>query len=70
MTTKVNPDLQKERNSASFNTEEFTLWWCGGRKKYEERKSLGKLWVYVYFNDFQPMNCIKKMQLLLGSNFF
>ncbi|XP_065370396.1 probable peroxisomal acyl-coenzyme A oxidase 1 [Calliphora vicina] len=42
MTTKVNPDLQKERNSASFNTEEFTLWWCGGQKKYEERKSLEK----------------------------
>lgn len=42
MSAKVNPDLQKERNKATFNTEEFTIWWSGGRKKYEERKALGK----------------------------
>lgn len=42
MCTKVNPDLQKERNSASFYPEEFTIWWYGGKKKYEERKALGE----------------------------
>lgn len=48
MSSKINPDLQKERNSATFNTEEFTLWWSGGRKKYEERKALGKFCTFFF----------------------
>ncbi|KAH8389957.1 hypothetical protein KR200_004728, partial [Drosophila serrata] len=28
----VNPDLQKERDGASFSTEEFAAWWAGGKE--------------------------------------
>ncbi|XP_013097816.2 probable peroxisomal acyl-coenzyme A oxidase 1 [Stomoxys calcitrans] len=38
--TKINPDLQKERNTATFNPDEFTVWWNGGPKKYEQIKAL------------------------------
>jgi len=47
LSIKVNPDLQKERNSATFNTEEFILWWSDGKRKYEEKKSLETL----FFDD-------------------
>lgn len=43
--SKINPDLQKERNSATFNNHEFTLWWCGGQKKYDATKAFGKLYL-------------------------
>ncbi|KAH8320962.1 hypothetical protein KR067_012466, partial [Drosophila pandora] len=29
----VNPDLQKERDGASFNSEEFAAWWAGSEKE-------------------------------------
>ncbi|XP_005182228.2 probable peroxisomal acyl-coenzyme A oxidase 1 isoform X1 [Musca domestica] len=37
----VNPDIQEERNAATFNVEDFALWWHGGeenlkRKRYVE----------------------------------
>lgn len=38
----VNPDLKKERDKASFNTQEFTDWWVGGKDKYAAKKKLGK----------------------------
>jgi len=28
----VNPDLQKERDGASFSSEEFAAWWSGGEE--------------------------------------
>lgn len=42
MSVKINPDLQKERNTATFVPEEFTVWWKGGQKKYEQILALGK----------------------------
>ncbi|XP_037953027.1 probable peroxisomal acyl-coenzyme A oxidase 1 [Teleopsis dalmanni] len=36
----VNPDLQKERNSASFNVEEFATWWHGGAEKLKFKREL------------------------------
>ncbi|XP_017007924.2 acyl-coenzyme A oxidase 1 [Drosophila takahashii] len=30
--TTVNPDLQKERDAASFSSEEFAAWWAGGEE--------------------------------------
>ncbi|XP_019847959.2 probable peroxisomal acyl-coenzyme A oxidase 1 [Bactrocera dorsalis] len=41
----VNPDLQREREKASFNTQEFTYWWLGGKEKYEAKKKLEKLFL-------------------------
>lgn len=38
----INPDLQQERNGATFNPYELTIWWDGGTEKYEKRKALGK----------------------------
>lgn len=38
----VNPDLQREREKATFKTQEFTYWWVGGKNKYEAKKKLGK----------------------------
>lgn len=45
---KVNPDLQKERNTATFDPHEFSIFWAGGPEKYKEKKSLGKLAAYPY----------------------
>ncbi|XP_036339309.1 probable peroxisomal acyl-coenzyme A oxidase 1 [Rhagoletis pomonella] len=42
---QVNPDLQKERDKASFNTQEFTDWWVGGKDKYAAKKKLEKLFL-------------------------
>jgi len=39
---EVNPDLQKERNTATFDPHEFSVYWAGGPKKYKEKKTLGK----------------------------
>ena len=41
-TATINPDLQKERNAATFNPEEFTLLWYGGEEKLQSKKALGK----------------------------
>ncbi|XP_016953614.1 probable peroxisomal acyl-coenzyme A oxidase 1 [Drosophila biarmipes] len=30
--TTVNPDIQKERDAATFNSEEFAAWWSGGEE--------------------------------------
>lgn len=39
---KINPDLLKERQKASFKTEELAVWWNGGQKKLENKRFLGK----------------------------
>lgn len=38
----VNPDLQKERQNASFNVEDFALWWHGGPEKLKIKRHMGK----------------------------
>lgn len=38
----VNPDLQKERENASFNVEDFALWYYGGEEKLKFKRYLGK----------------------------
>ncbi|XP_016976162.1 probable peroxisomal acyl-coenzyme A oxidase 1 [Drosophila rhopaloa] len=42
---KVNPDLQKERNTATFNPREFSVLWAGGEEQYKEKKTLEKLFL-------------------------
>ncbi|KAJ7391543.1 Acyl-coenzyme A oxidase (Acyl-CoA oxidase) [Desmophyllum pertusum] len=43
--TKVNPDLAKERGTASFNTTELTYLLHGGRQKTERKRFLESLLV-------------------------
>ncbi|XP_017868328.1 PREDICTED: probable peroxisomal acyl-coenzyme A oxidase 1 [Drosophila arizonae] len=42
---EVNPDLQKERNTATFDPQEFSIFWAGGVEKYKEKKALEKLFL-------------------------
>lgn len=42
-TSKINSDLQAERNSASFDVQEFTNWYYGGAEKVAEKKFFGKI---------------------------
>lgn len=39
--SKMNPDIQEEREKVSFNLEEFTNWYHGGVAKVEEKRFLG-----------------------------
>lgn len=39
---RINPDLLKERHNASFNVEDFALWWHGGEEKLKFKRYLGK----------------------------
>ncbi|XP_030557910.1 probable peroxisomal acyl-coenzyme A oxidase 1 [Drosophila novamexicana] len=41
----VNPDLQKERDGASFSSEEFAIWWAGGAEKLKFSRSVRE---YMY----------------------
>ena len=41
-TGMINPDIQKERDSASFQVEKLTHFLDGGQHKTEQRKSVGK----------------------------
>ncbi|KAI8128650.1 putative peroxisomal acyl-coenzyme A oxidase 1 [Lucilia cuprina] len=36
----INPDLQKERQNATFNVEDFALWWHGGEEKLKFKREL------------------------------
>lgn len=45
--TKVNPDLAKERGKASFNTAELTYLLHGGRQKTERKRFLGNLRLFA-----------------------
>ncbi|XP_058055084.1 probable peroxisomal acyl-coenzyme A oxidase 1 [Anopheles bellator] len=38
----VNKDLQAERDKCSFDKNEFTLWWVGGKEKLKEKLDLEK----------------------------
>ena len=43
----VNPDLKKERDTATFKTEELTHVIDGGEAKTKRRKELGCLYIYI-----------------------
>ncbi|XP_017078964.1 probable peroxisomal acyl-coenzyme A oxidase 1 [Drosophila eugracilis] len=42
---QVNPDLQKERNTATFNAREFSVLWAGGEERFKEKKALEKMFL-------------------------
>lgn len=46
--SKINKDLQDERDKVKFNVEEFTNWFYDGEKNVAEKRSLGKI-----FNNFK-----------------
>lgn len=39
----VNPDIQEERNAATFNVEDFALWWHGGEENLKRKRYVGEL---------------------------
>jgi hypothetical protein len=39
--SKINPDLQEERNKVQFNVEEFTNWYYEGEQNVSKKKELG-----------------------------
>lgn len=41
----INPDIQKERATATFNVEDFKIWWAGGRKKLAEKRHLEEIFL-------------------------
>lgn len=40
--SKLNKDIQEERDKVSFEIEEFTNWYYGGKEKVDEKRFLGK----------------------------
>lgn len=40
--SKVNQDLQDERNKISFNVEEFTNWYYGSEANVKDKRYLGE----------------------------
>uniref|UniRef100_A0A1I8PT59 Acyl-coenzyme A oxidase n=1 Tax=Stomoxys calcitrans TaxID=35570 RepID=A0A1I8PT59_STOCA len=38
----VNPDIQRERDNASFNVEDFAIWWHGGQDKLKLKRYVEK----------------------------
>uniref|UniRef100_A0A0A1WQ23 Acyl-coenzyme A oxidase n=1 Tax=Zeugodacus cucurbitae TaxID=28588 RepID=A0A0A1WQ23_ZEUCU len=38
--TRINPDIEKERRTASFSIEEFQCWWYGGADKLKEKREI------------------------------
>lgn len=60
--SKVNPDLQEERNKVTFNVEEFTNWYYEGEQNVSQKRFLGKLNVQGHyfcsnFHYFTTENC-------------
>lgn len=47
--SKVNPDIQEERNKVSFTVEEFTNWYYGGAANVKEKRFLGNNRELEYF---------------------
>lgn len=41
VSSKINPDIQVERDNVNFNIEEFTNWFHGGADKVEEKRFMG-----------------------------
>lgn len=42
MSLQAPKDMEKERNSASFNIEALSHFWLGGKDKFERRVSMTK----------------------------
>lgn len=42
MSLQAPKDMEKERNSASFNVEALSHFWLGGKDKFERRVSMTK----------------------------
>jgi acyl-CoA oxidase len=40
--SKINTDLQEERNKVQFNIEEFTNWFYSGKENVEKKRFLGE----------------------------
>jgi hypothetical protein len=40
--SKINKDIQEEREKVTFNIEEFTNWYHRGPEKVEEKRFLGE----------------------------
>ncbi|XP_017865571.1 PREDICTED: probable peroxisomal acyl-coenzyme A oxidase 1 [Drosophila arizonae] len=50
----VNADLQKERDGASFNSEEFAAWWAGGAEQLKFKRGIKE---YMFKDvDFAALN--------------
>lgn len=56
----INPDLQKERNAASFNSEDFALWFHGGEEKLKFKRMIGKF-ENVFFFVNMHIYCIQNL---------
>lgn len=41
--SKINRDLQEERNKVQFNIEEFTNWYYDGANNVAQKRELGKV---------------------------
>ena len=41
-TQKVNPDIAIERKNCSFDSNEFALWYFGGKERLEEKRYVGE----------------------------
>lgn len=39
---KMNPDIEVERKNCSFDVNEFSVWWNGGQKKLDDKRSRGR----------------------------
>ena len=48
--SKINPDIQKERDTATFNTLELTYVLDGGREITERRRYVGKCFCLTLIN--------------------
>lgn len=65
---EVNPDLQKERNTATFDPHEFSVYWAGGPKKYKEKKTLEKMFLEdPALNDDLPISYLSHKELYENS---
>lgn len=48
--SKINQDLKDERDKISFDIEEFTTWYYGGKENLQEKRFLGSyktVWVHI-----------------------
>lgn len=53
--TKVNPDLQEERDKVQFNVEEFTNWYYGGKENVQQKRFLGKHLIQYAIVEFDKL---------------
>ena len=57
MAAKVNPDLQKERNNATFKPEELTYFLDGGEWMTKRRREVGE-YSLVYIHSLDHTKCV------------